>query len=249
MVDLGPDALKNPNLSALLAAPFGGQYAGDALAAVVLGDENPAGRLTTTWYTTDALSRLGNISDYAMANRTYRFLSSGADAAFAFGHGLSFSSFSYSALDVQPARPAPCDTITVTATLSNAAGAPAGAEVAQLYISIANASVPQPRLQLVNFEKTAPLAGGASAQLRLTILPEDNAVLRDGDFLPVIEPGARSFWLGASSDTAGLGLAGAYAVEGTTTPLRDCGGVVGAAVWPRPKLNAEGRGGAARWGA
>lgn len=155
----------------------------------------------------------------------------------------------FSALSVSPSEPRPCDTITVTATLTNAAASPAVAEVAQLYVSIASgASVPTPRLQLVNFDKVA-LAPGASAPLLLTILPEDNAVLRAGDFSPVVEPGARRVWLGASSDyEAGRGLLGFFNVTGAPTPLRDCGGVEGRASWPRPRLNAAGVGGAARWG-
>jgi beta-glucosidase len=251
MLDVGADALADARIDALLAAPFGGQWAGDAIAAAVLGDENPSAKLTTTYYTTQALARLSAISDYSMANRTYRYLADAADAAFPFGHGLSFSNFSYSDLRITPAAPAPCDTVTVSATLTNAADAPAGAEVAQLYIAIAGASVPVPRLQLVNFDKLV-LAPGASAPLSLTILPEDHAVLRAGDFLPVVEPGARRLWLGSSSADAaagGVGLAGAYDVAGAVTPLRDCGGTVGAAVWPRPALNAAGAGGAARWGA
>ena len=251
MLDIGADALADERIDALLAAPFGGQWAGDAIAAVVLGDANPSAKLTTTYYTTAAFQRLSAITNYSMVNRTYRYMADAADAAFPFGHGLSFSNFSYSSLRVTPAAPAPCDTITVTATLTNAAGAPAGAEVAQLYISIVGASVPVPRLQLVNFDKLV-LAPGESAPLSLTILPEDHAIMRAGDFLPVIEPGTRRLWLGTSSadsSAGGVGLAGTYDVAGDVTPLRNCGGTVAAAVWPRPTLNAAGEGGAARWAA
>lgn len=236
--------------NALLAAPFGGQWAGDAIAAVILGDENPAGRLTTTWYTTAAFAALGGLTNYSMKGRTYRYAAPG-DARFPFGHGESFSNFSYTSLKVTPASPGPCDILTVTATLTNTGG-PMGAEVAQLYTAFPGASVPaQPIKALVNWDKVM-LAPGASTTLTLTISPEDNAVLREGDFVPVIEPGARTLWLGGSSDSGGVtpGLAGGYTIQGSVTPLAQCSGGVpvrnGAAahVWPPPLL---GGGGAARW--
>jgi beta-glucosidase len=248
MVDVGDVA----GVDALLAAPFGGQWAGDAIAAVVLGDENPAGRLTTTWYTTAALAALGSLSNYSMAGRTYRFAPPGA-ARYPFGHGLSFSTFTYGALAVSPPSPGPCDTVNVTLTVTNAAG-PAGAEVAQLYTAFPGAPVPaQPIKALVNWEKVLIPTGGA-ATLTLTITPEDNAVLREGDYVPVIEPGARRVWVGASSDESAPGAAGAFTVTGDATPLAQCGGggaIGGSAqggvahVWPRPVLG--GGGGAARW--
>jgi beta-glucosidase len=246
MVDVGDAA----GGAALLAAPFGGQWAGDALAAVVLGDENPAARLTATWYTAEALAALGGLANYSMAGRTYRYARPGA-ARFPFGHGLSFSTFAYGPLRIAPAAPGPCDAVNVTFTLTNAAG-PAGAEVAQLYAAFPGAPVPaQPSKALVNWEKVALAAGGA-ATLTLTITPEDNAVLREGDFVPVVEPGARTVWLGASSDEGAPGASGAYTVTGEATPLAQCGGggaaggSYGAAhVWPRPALGNWG--GAARW--
>ena len=75
-----------PPLAALLIATFGGQYAGDAIASVVLGTTNPAGRLTTSWYTRAAEAGLGSIGNYAMTNRTYRFAPEAA-MTFPFGHG------------------------------------------------------------------------------------------------------------------------------------------------------------------
>lgn len=247
MVDVGDGAKEG----VLLAAPFGGQWAGDAIAATVLGDVNPAGRLTTTWYTPAAFAGLGTLSNYSMAGRTYRFAPAGA-ARFPFGHGLSFSAFNYSSLTISPPTPGPCDTVNVTLTLTNAAG-PAGAEVAQLYVAFPGAPVPaQPVKALVNWDKIV-LPSGGSTTLALTVTPEDNAVLREGDFVPVIEPGERRVWVGASSDEGAPGSAGAFTVTGKATPLAQCGGggaggarQGGAAhAWPHPALG--GGGGAARW--
>ena len=257
MVDIGAGG--EAGVSALLAAPFGGQYAGEALAAVVLGDENPSGRLTTTWYASAYVAPggpLGALTNYSMAGRTYRHAPPGA-ARWVFGHGLSFSNFSFASLLLSPASPGPCDTVTVTATLRNAGGPP-GAAVAQLYVGFPGAPVPgAPAQALVNWQRVA-LAAGGSAALALTVTPEDNAVLRAGDYVPVIEPGLRRVWLGASSDTGGEGLAGEYTVQGPATPLSQCSGGAGSAgsgggalpegvahVWPPPVLSAGG--GDARW--
>jgi beta-glucosidase len=251
MVDIGDSV---DGVSAIIAAPFAGQFAGDAIAAIILGDENPAGRLTTTWYTAQAFAAIGDLTNYSMAARTYRNAAPGA-ARWPFGHGLSFSSFSYSNLHVFPAAPGPCDTLNVTVTLTNAAG-PAGVEVAQLFTSFPGASVPaQPVKSLVNWERMFVPAGGATT-LSLTISPEDNAVLREGDFVPVIEPGARGVWLGSSSDSSSgtPGIQGSYTVTGAVTPLAECGAAQGtprerpagvAHVWPKPPLGRGG--GAARW--
>ena len=114
--------------------------------------------------------------------------------------------------------------------------------------------VPTPRLQLVNWEKLA-VASGSPITLTLTITPEDNAVLREGDFVPVIEPGVRAVWLGGSSSAQGPGAAAEFRVDGPTTPLAQCGqggrlraagdGAGPAHVWPRPQLS-EFWGGATR---
>ena len=245
MVDVGDELA---GVGALIAAPFGGQFAGDAIASVILGDVNPAARLTTTWYTAAAFASLGDLTNYSMSGRTYRYAAPGA-ARWPFGHGLSYSTFAYSDLAVSPSMPGPCDVLNVTVKISNTAG-PAGVEVAQLYTSFPGASVPaQPVKALVNWDRIL-VDAGSSVTLTLSITPEDNAVLRNGDFVPVIEPGMRALWLGASSDADAAGLVGSYKISGAVTPLAQCsGGGAGslredvAHVWPRPVL---GEGGAAR---
>jgi hypothetical protein len=115
-----------------------------------------------------------------------------------------------------------------------------------------------PLLQLINFDKLAVSAGG-SVFLNLTVTPADSAVLRAGDFVPVVEPGVRTLWLGSSSSSARPGAAATFVISGPTTPLSACGGSppreskqisqapAPAHVWQKPVLNSERRGGAARW--
>jgi beta-glucosidase len=112
--------------SALLAAWYGGEEAGTAIAETLAGVSNPAGRLPVTFYA--SVDQLPPFADYAMRNRTYRFLD--GEPLFPFGFGLSYSSFEYSDLR---ARRTPTGA-EVRVTVRNASG-PDGDEVIQLYVA------------------------------------------------------------------------------------------------------------------
>lgn len=98
------------NYDALLCAWYGGEEAGTAVADVLFGDYNPAGRLPVTFYKTlaqldGALTQTGDTTrqgfeNYDMQGRTYRYMKEAP--LYPFGHGLSYSTFSYG--DVQLAQ-------------------------------------------------------------------------------------------------------------------------------------------------
>ena len=79
------------NCAAILQAWYGGQQGGQAVADVLFGDYNPAGRLPVTFYASD--SDLPDFGDYDMEGHTYRYFK--GKPLFPFGHGLSYSEFSY----------------------------------------------------------------------------------------------------------------------------------------------------------
>ena len=93
---------ESENIPAIVNAWYGGQDAGTALADVLFGDYNPAGRLPVTFYKSD--SDLGSFEDYSMNNRTYRYFT--GTPLYGFGFGLSYTQFEYSALEV-PAQIVP----------------------------------------------------------------------------------------------------------------------------------------------
>ena len=79
------------NYDALLSAWYGGQSGGTAVADVLFGDYNPAGRLPITFY--KSTEQLPDYESYDMKNRTYRYLTEAP--LYPFGFGLSYSSFLY----------------------------------------------------------------------------------------------------------------------------------------------------------
>ena len=87
-VAIAPEVL---NCDAILQGWYGGQAGGEAVADVLFGDYNPAGRLPVTFYASDA--DLPDFGDYDMPGHTYRYFE--GTPLFPFGHGLSYSTFEY----------------------------------------------------------------------------------------------------------------------------------------------------------
>ena len=87
---------ESENIPAIVNAWYGGQSAGTAVADVLFGDYNPAGRLPVTFYKSD--NDLPGFLDYSMEGRTYRYFK--GEALYPFGHGLSYSTFNYSGLQL-----------------------------------------------------------------------------------------------------------------------------------------------------
>lgn len=135
------------HVDALLSVGYPGEQGGNALADVLFGDYNPAGRLPITYYT--ALDELPAFEDYAMTDRTYKYYK--GEPLFPFGFGLSYTRFSYSNLNTTSSLKAG-DNLTVRVTLTNT-GDRAGDEVVQVYLSDLKASTPRPQHQLVAFER------------------------------------------------------------------------------------------------
>jgi beta-glucosidase len=127
------------NVPAIVEAWYPGQAAGNAVADVLFGDYNPAGRLPVTFY--KSVDDLPAFDDYKMAGRTYRFFSKAP--LYPFGHGLSYTSFSYSNIRLSNARAASKDTVLVSVDVSNSGGR-AGDEVVQLYVQHLGSAVPRP---------------------------------------------------------------------------------------------------------
>ena len=151
------------NLSAIVQAWYPGQNGGRAIADVLFGNYNPAGRLPVTFY--KSTDDLPDFKDYAMANRTYRYFN--GKVLYPFGYGLSYTSFSYGKPHISGSILALDGKITVVADVKNE-GARNGAEVVQVYVKHLDAKVPQPIHSLAAFRRVE-LASGQTAKVDLEI--------------------------------------------------------------------------------
>ncbi len=169
------------NVSAILEAWYPGQAAGTALADVLFGDYNPAGRLPVTFY--ESVDQLPPFDDYHMAGRTYRYF--GGMPVFPFGHGLSYTTFAYRDLETPQQVPTGSG-FQVSVEVENT-GAMAGEEVIQLYVTALEASRPQPIRSLQGFRRVA-LGPGERTRVTFTLDPRQVSLI-DGMGRRIVEPG------------------------------------------------------------
>jgi beta-glucosidase len=161
---------EDENIPAIVNTWYGGQSAGTALADVLFGDYNPAGRLPVTFYKSDA--DLAGFSDYSMNNRTYRYFK--GEALYPFGYGLSYTTFTYSNIKTV-ATAAKGKNITASVTIKNS-GKRDGEEVVQLYTAYKELNGLNPLKALKGFKRMA-LKAGESKTVTFTLTPEQLSLI------------------------------------------------------------------------
>ena len=182
-VALAPEA---QNCDAILQAWYGGQAGGEAVADVLFGDYNPAGRLPVTFYASDA--DLPDFADYDMEGHTYRYFK--GQPLFAFGHGLSYTTFAYGDAVVEDGA----IRIPVTNT-----GSMDGDEVVQVYVK-SMADVDGPVKSLRGFERVNIKAG----ETVVVELPFEADLFNPATGKIEQAPGEHIVYYGGTSDDAGL---------------------------------------------
>ncbi|GAC1705212.1 MAG: beta-glucosidase BglX [Flavisolibacter sp.] len=197
---------ENEHITAILETWFGGTEAGNAIAEVLFGLNNPSGKLTTTFPRT-----VGQIPLYYNHKNTGRPFSGEPDGAkfksdyldipndpvFPFGFGLSYTSFSYSDIVLTKATMGRGQTIEAQVTLSNT-GNYDGQETVQLYLQDVYASVSQPVKALKKFQKIF-LRKGEKKEVHFTINEED-LKFYNSDLKWVSEPGPFNLFIGSNSN-------------------------------------------------
>jgi beta-glucosidase len=163
---------ENENIPAIVNGWYGGQSAGTAIADVLFGDHNPAGRLPVTFYKSD--NDLPGFSDYSMNNRTYRYFN--GEALYPFGYGLSYTTFKYDMLKV-PATASTGKNVTVSARVTNT-GKKDGDEVVQLYISHQGVQTKVPLKALKGFQRIT-LKAGERKIVSFTLTPEQLSIVSE----------------------------------------------------------------------
>lgn len=172
---------EDQHIPAILNAWYGGQHAGTAIADVLFGDYNPAGRLPVTFYASD--NDLPDFNSYDMKGRTYRYFT--GKPLYPFGYGLSYSSFSYDGFTL-PASLAKGRPAQVKVRVTNN-GKMDGEEVVQLYVSHVSRSGNAPLRALKGFQRIA-LKAGESRTVSFTLTPEMlSLVNKDGKLVQTSE--------------------------------------------------------------
>jgi beta-glucosidase len=193
------------HLPAILLAWYPGQRGGNAVADVLFGQANPAGRLPVTFYRAD--EKLPAFDDYAMQGRTYRYFK--GEPLYSFGHGLSYTHFTYSDLKLDREQGAPDQAVQLTVTIRND-GKRAGEEVVQLYLK-PRQNTGRAIKELRGFQRIA-LQPGEKRTLTFAFTPrKDLRTYNESANAYEVEAGSYEVQIGASS--ADIRLEDRYTVK------------------------------------
>ena len=173
---------------------YPGEEGGHAVADVLFGDYNPAGRLPVTFPLDE--SQLPLVYNHKPTGRGDDYYNLSGLPLFPFGFGLSYTTFDYSNLQLSKNNITQKDSSIVTCTIKNT-GNKAGDEVVQLYIHDMLASVARPVMELKGFQRIH-LKAGESKEISFLITPAMLSML-DKDLKTIIEPGDFRIMIGASS--------------------------------------------------
>ncbi|MFG2062088.1 glycoside hydrolase family 3 C-terminal domain-containing protein [Micromonospora sp. NPDC048871] len=198
------------HLPAVIWSAHGGQEHGNALAEVLLGDADPGGRLTQTWYADTA--ELPDLLDYDVIGADFTYLYYRGEPLYPFGHGLSYTRFDYTNLRLN-ATTVPVGTdIEVRVDITNT-GERAGEEVVQLYTRQRRSRVKQPLRQLRDFTRVT-LAPGECATVTLRLRSAELGWWDAEQGRQVVEDATHTVLVGRSATD--VRLTGIVAVRGET---------------------------------
>lgn len=181
-------------VDAVIDAWYPGEEGGDAIADVLFGDANPAGRLPITFPMAEG--QLPLHYDPKPTGRGDDYVDLTGQPLFSFGFGLSYTTFEYSDLTIDPADIDPSASASVRCRVKNT-GARRGDEVVQLYLRDLLASVARPVMELRGVRRVS-LDPGGQAEVAFRLDPDDLRLL-DADMRWRVEPGAFRVMIGSSS--------------------------------------------------
>jgi beta-glucosidase len=173
---------------------YPGEEGGHAVADVLFGDYNPAGRLPVTFPIDEA--QLPLVYNHKPTGRGDDYNNLSGLPLFPFGYGLSYTHFEYSDLQFEEDTISASDSTLVRCIIKNA-GQFTGDEVVQLYITDKLASVARPVMELKGFQRVT-LQPGESKTVSFTITSDLLSML-NAEMKRIVEPGAFTIMIGASS--------------------------------------------------
>lgn len=209
------------HVPAIIQAWYPGEEGGNAIADVIFGNYNPAGRLPVTFV--KSMQELPPFGDYNMKNRTYRYMEE--EGLYPFGFGLSYTTFKYGTIVMNKDILAPGEDLEISVEVENI-GEAAGDEVVQVYLSDLEASVDVPVHKLVDFKKVT-LVPGERKTVAFRIKERDMALINN-DGKCMLEPGKFKVYVGGSQpDSRSRKLTGnevksvSFEVEGEVREIFD----------------------------
>lgn len=216
VVNVSGNAVAMPwitEVPAVLQAWFLGSEAGNSIAAVLVGDVNPSGKLPFTFpakledvpahslgeYTDKRSQKVIDIKYNESIFVGYRWTDKQKKVKplFPFGHGLSYTTFEYGKLTADSKTMPAGGTLTVKVTVKNT-GTREGQEIVQLYLSDKKSSLPRPVKELKGFKKVK-LSPGEKTEVTFTIDKEALSYFDDTRHAWIAEPGKFEAIIAASA--------------------------------------------------
>ena len=184
---------------AILKAWYPGQKGGMAVADVLFGDYNPAGRLPLTFYASS--EQLPDFEDYDMSNRTYRYFR--GKPLFPFGYGLSYTTFRYEKADLSRSSIKTNQSLSLNIRLRNT-GKRDGDEVVQVYVR--NPQDPAGPIKSLRAFKRVNVKAGAAEQVKISLPPAAFEFFDPQTGNMSVKPGKYDVLYGGSSDDEALSV-------------------------------------------
>ena len=184
---------ESEHIGGILEAWYPGEEGGRAVADILFGDYNPAGKLPVTFYR--SVEDIPPFESYGMEGRTYRYFR--GKPVYPFGYGLSYTHFEYEGVTVSQPRVRSTDSVIVQVTLANR-GERAGDEVVQIYVTGPDTAASAPIRSLKAFTRIH-LKKGEEKSASLTLRARDLRVYDESLDRYVVRPGVYRLGVGGSS--------------------------------------------------
>jgi beta-glucosidase len=182
------------HVPAIIHTSHSGQEEGTAIADVLFGDYNPAGRLVQTW--PKSLDQLPPMMDYNIRHgRTYMYFK--GEPLYPFGYGLSYTTFKYAKLRTSAAKLRRDGQIVVSLDVTNT-GSRDGDEVVQLYVKHMGSKVERPLKELRGFQRVH-LAHGETKTVEIPLTAQSLAYWDEAKSAFEVEAEPIQLMLGSSS--------------------------------------------------
>lgn len=190
------------HIPAIVNAWYPGEQGGKAVAEVLFGDYNPAGRLPVTYY--NSLDEIPAFDDYDITKgRTYQYFK--GKPLYPFGYGLSYTSFRYSNLKIGENA----TSVKVSFDLKNT-GKADGGEVSQVYVKMPDTGVVMPLKELKGFQRNM-ITRGETKKIEIEVRKDLLRYWDEGKQMFSTPQGEYEIMVGASSDD--IRLTGKYTIN------------------------------------